>query len=184
MLFNQSMYDRFELIFFTTKDRLFSFIFKFTRNQHQAEDIMQCTYLKLWENINSTSDDTEALPLLCTYAKNLMIDTFRKEAQQRKYIAYLQENTTLPDSPIVEQLSTKEYKSMLMRAVERLPPQSRLVYKLKREDGLSLSQIATQLEISTSTVEGHMNKALKLLKKELKGNISLSLYIVLLERLL
>lgn len=182
MLLTQSLHARFETIFFSTKDRLFSYIRKFTPDQAQAEDILQQAYLKLWENLEQVASDEAILPLLCTYAKHLLIDTFRKAARQKKYQAAMQQ-APAPRCHADEQLYVKEYQALLRQAVDKLPPQNRLVYTLKREQGLSLSQIAVRLQISTSTVEGHMNKALKFLKKELKGSITFTLYLSILEQL-
>jgi len=46
---------------------------------------------------------------------------------------------------------------------------SRIVFMLSRFDDLSYKEIAGQLQISIKTVESHMGKALKLLRKSLQG---------------
>jgi len=65
--------------------------------------------------------------------------------------------------------------------LETLPPQCRKVFELSRMEQLSYSEIASQLNISTNTVENHISKALKLLRIELKEFLLVCLLIQILK---
>jgi RNA polymerase sigma-70 factor (ECF subfamily) len=52
--------------------------------------------------------------------------------------------------------------------MDKLPEKARLVFILKRHEGLSLNEIADQLGISPKTVENQITRALKILKDELE----------------
>ena len=66
-----------------TKDRLYHFVWKLAQNETDTKDIIQTCYARLWQNIATVDDTREVLPLLFTYARNLVIDYLRKKARQR-----------------------------------------------------------------------------------------------------
>ncbi|MBB6502887.1 sigma factor-like helix-turn-helix DNA-binding protein [Pedobacter cryoconitis] len=48
----------------------------------------------------------------------------------------------------------------MIEEVERLPEKCRIVFKYSREGDLAVKGISEKVNISTGTVENHMNKAL------------------------
>jgi RNA polymerase sigma-70 factor (ECF subfamily) len=56
----------------------------------------------------------------------------------------------------------------LSEEVENLPEKCRLVFKYSREQNMPIKQIAEEMNLSTSTVENHLNKALKKLREVVK----------------
>lgn len=67
------------------------------------------------------------------------------------------------------EIAKNELYESLLKAVAELPEKSRVVFMLSRFDDLSYKEIAGNLDISIKTVESHMGKALKLLRKSLQG---------------
>ena len=75
-----------------------------------------------------------------------------------------------------------ELQNQIHVAIESLPEQCRLVFKLSRFEELKYAEIAEQLGISIKTVENHMGKALKIMREQLKDYLTvwllfISLYI-------
>lgn len=58
---------------------------------------------------------------------------------------------------------------LLQEEIQKLPPQCKHVYRLRREAELSNKEIARQLNISENTVEQHMRRALRLLRNALQA---------------
>lgn len=54
-----------------------------------------------------------------------------------------------------------EYERMVSRAIDRLPPQRRLVFRMCRLEGQTYDEVARNLGISRNTVKEHMVSALK-----------------------
>jgi RNA polymerase sigma-70 factor (ECF subfamily) len=69
--------------------------------------------------------------------------------------------------PVDEQLEFNEMKSRVDSAINGLPEKCRIVFTLSRFEELSHREISEQLGISVKTVENHMSKALKILKRQL-----------------
>lgn len=62
------------------------------------------------------------------------------------------------------------------KTVDALPERCREVFKLSRNEDLSVKEIAKRLEISPKTVENQMTKALKHLRLALKETVLLALF--------
>lgn len=52
--------------------------------------------------------------------------------------------------------------------ISKLPAKSKIIFTLSKQRGLSNIEISESLNISIKTVEGHITKAFKLLRKEVK----------------
>ncbi|TAJ70834.1 MAG: sigma-70 family RNA polymerase sigma factor [Phenylobacterium sp.] len=99
---------------------------------------------------------------LLAIARNLLIDTLRRETiVSLDFVADL--DVLRSDEPAAErQLQARDELRWLQALVERLPPQPRRVFLLRRVHDLSLATIAGQMGLSVSTVEKHLAKALRL----------------------
>jgi RNA polymerase sigma-70 factor (ECF subfamily) len=78
-----------------------------------------------------------------------------------------------------------EYKELIVQissVVDTLPEKCRAVYKLSREECLSHKQIASQLNISTKTVENHLTKALQQLRTSINMLFLLQVVYFLIEK--
>ena len=63
-----------------------------------------------------------------------------------------------------DRLLLKEILQDYDNLVQSLPPKRQAIYRLVKEEGLSHPEIATRLNISTNTIEKHMNEALYTLR--------------------
>jgi len=99
---------------------------------------------------------------LMAIARNLLIDALRRERiVSLDFVADL--DVLRSDEAVVErQIQARDELRWLQALVERLPPQARKVFLLRRVHDLSLAAIAVQMGLSVSTVEKHLVKALKL----------------------
>lgn len=154
---------RYEKMYFSTKDRLISFVKHNVRDHAAADDIVQECYIRLWERMDKVQDDDAILHLLRKYAHNLIIDYVRKAAREA-----LRENLYQQQQPAVcaadEQLLLKEVLQDYDNVVQALPPRRRIIYRMVKEEGLSHREIAEKLHISTNTIEKQMNEALYTLR--------------------
>jgi RNA polymerase sigma-70 factor (family 1) len=162
--------QKFNRIFYATKDRLYHFVWKLTQNETDTKDIIQNCYTQLWQKIAAVDDTCEVLPLLFTYARNLVIDHIRKKARQRQLISQLQDDASCPHAePQAEQLMHyKERMQQLQTTIDQLPAKRKEIFNLVKQEGLSHKTVASQLGISPATVEKQVGLSLKFLRKELK----------------
>lgn len=171
--------ETFNKLYEQTHDQVFGYLRHYTSDDHLIEDLMQESYLKVWERIDKINNVEQALPLVKTYTKNLLIDVIRKRMKEdMQWLETLQEDVAgIVETP--QSTDSKQKLEILDLAIDRLPQKCKTVYIYHREEGLSYAEIAALLSVSVSMVEKHMSKAIRLLKKELLSDPSLLLLVVL-----
>lgn len=168
----------FTSLYLETRDRVFAYLSKFTSDEALIEDLLQQCYLKIWERIDVIRDPAAALPLVKTYARNLLIDEVRRRMREdAQWLENLEnEADSITESYISE--NGRVQLQALDRAIDRLPGNCREVFLMHREKGMSYREIAAQLSLSVSMVEKYMSRAIRLLKNDLLTDYNLILAIV------
>lgn len=162
---SSSSYELFDRLFESTKDKLYAFVLKHTRDRHQTEDILQHCYMKLWEHIKDV-DPSRIDNLLFTYARHRIIDLVRQ--QQTSIITFKnvdEEEHQTNEASAEKELVNKELNQQVQTLINKLPPKRKQVFVLVRKHGLSYDQVAEQLGISKLTIKKHMNEALRFLRE-------------------
>lgn len=149
----------FEFLFFKNYDKIYSGFLKKTKSHETAQDLAQLTFIKIWENRATYSFDLPAELQINRKAKQIFIDWLRKEAHLRKLSEELQHIAVPGNRDKFEMTNT------LQLAIDQLPPICKRVFILAYIDGLSHKEIAQILSISVKTVDAHIYKALRLLRR-------------------
>lgn len=152
----------FKEIFDLCEEPVYNFIRYKVGDLEAAEDILQDTFVSLWETRHELKDGLSLKSYLYTIANNLSLNFLRHRNVVLKYTAPDEEPSTT-DSP-QSQLETKEYRQAIFDCIAALPEHPRTVFMLSRVDELSYKEITERLSISIKTVESHIGKALKLLR--------------------
>ncbi|WP_386270373.1 RNA polymerase sigma factor [Zunongwangia endophytica] len=153
-------------IFETFYEKLLAFTIGYTRDKAIAEDIVQQSFIKLWEKRKDLADDTMIDAYLFTLCRNKFIDKYRKERK----IVLLTDELYLESALESENESdekTAYKKQLLHKAITKLPEKCKEVFLLKQKENLRNKEIAAYLKISEKTVEDHISRAMRLLRKEL-----------------
>ncbi|MBQ8624090.1 MAG: sigma-70 family RNA polymerase sigma factor [Oscillospiraceae bacterium] len=129
------------------------------KSPHDAEDVTQTTFLKLWQHKNGFEDDEHAKRWLIRVAVNECNTLWR--SPWRKNTLPLED---LPKEPI---FSSPE-KSELYYAVKELPTKYRVVIYLYYFEGYSTKETADILGISKTAVQTRLLRARQYLKDRLK----------------
>lgn len=133
---------------------VFRMALSYLQNRQDAEDICQAVFLKLLEkNVMLLPGKEKAWLLTCTAnrCKNHLASFWRKNRQE------LDENMVFSDHRDRE----------LWHTVAALPPKYRAVIHLYYYEGYQQDEIAQILGISRTAVQTRMQRARKLLEKEL-----------------
>ncbi|MBK1687837.1 RNA polymerase sigma factor [Rubrivivax gelatinosus] len=138
------------------------------RTEHDAEDLLQEAWVRLACYAREQPvDKPEAF--LMRAAMNLSIDAYRSRLAHGTEV--LLDDVVLVDmSPTAEEvLLARQRFARLSVCLARLSPRSREVFLAQRIEGLSHHEIARRYQISTSTVEHHIAKALLQLTTWMEG---------------
>jgi len=158
----------FEMYFKSFYQPLCNYAYTFLQDRDEAEEIVQGTFISIWEKRKNLNFHTSGKSYLYAMVRNACLNVIKHEKIKQKYVG---EELALTD-PGYESVSNTvaglELEERIQQAIEHLPEQCRLVFKLSRFEELKYSEIAEQLEISVKTVENHMGKALKIMREQLK----------------
>lgn len=151
----------------------------YTNDQGDAEDLVQNVLIKFLEKKSYINFEGNLRSYLYKSVYNSFLDTVR---HQNKVDKSLEEVKYQLLSEIIEEESDSLNKriSILKEEIDKLPKKCKEIFVLCKFDGLKYSQVAKELNISTNTVENHISKAYKLLRKRLTDRDILNLFIGLL----
>lgn len=148
----------------------YSLILRIVRNQAVAEDLVQETFLRVWNRVAAFDKQKGALgPWVLTVARNRAIDYLRSvegRAPESTFDLERLEHPTLFSSAQGGMLTDDRVK-ILRDAVERLDPNQRILIELAYYEGLSQTEMAERLRQPLGTVKTRVRSALRVLRQEL-----------------
>lgn len=148
--------------YFDYSEYLRNFLFYKSGNMGLSEDLVQESFVKLWENCAKVQLD-KAKSYLFTVANNLFLNTVEHQKVKLKFQEHSDENRVENDPQFI--LEEKEFKLKLENAISELPENQRIVFLMNRIDKKKYKEIAEELELSVKAVEKRMHLALKALRK-------------------
>jgi RNA polymerase sigma-70 factor, ECF subfamily len=158
----------FEMIFRTYYQPLCNYAYTFLRDKEEAEEIVQSTFMSIWEKHDRQSIRTSLKSYLYAMVRNACLNVIKHEKVKQKHAVEEIALSPRTHDSVTDTVASLELETRIRDAMERLPEQCRLVFKLSRFEELKYNEIAEQLNISVKTVENHMGKALKIMREQLK----------------
>jgi RNA polymerase sigma-70 factor, ECF subfamily len=169
----------FEMLFKTYYQPLCNYAYTFLQDKEEAEEIVQTTFLSVWEKREALSIRTAVKPYLYAMVRNACLNVIKHEKIKQKHAVEEIALASPGHDSVSHSLASSELEYKIQEAMEKLPEQCRLVFKLSRFEELKYSEIAEQLNISIKTVENHMGKALKIMREQLKDYLPLLIVLMI-----
>ena len=160
----------FEELFNKYYQKLKQFTYQFTKSEFIAEEIVQEVFINLWVKRDKIDLNLSFNGYIYRITRNLLINHLKKMARDEKALEEFWYNMDKEKDNVSEQILDKEYNQHLEEAIDKLPKQKQLIFRLSREEGKSHYQIAEELGISKNTVKNHMVAAIKAIKNYLQTN--------------
>lgn len=129
-----------------------------TRNQADAEDLVQAALAKTyqaWDRI----EDRNALD---GYVRRAMVNTHISWWRRRRVEEYPTDD--IPDRPVSDHAGDGELSDALQRALDRLPSRMRAAVMLRYYEDMSEAEVAEALGISQGTVKSTVSRAVAKLR--------------------
>jgi RNA polymerase sigma-70 factor (family 1) len=159
--------------------RLCAFAYRLVGSREAAEDIVHEVLLRIWRD-RDRFEFRDPLAYLYRSVRNRIISDRRRRAGRERLLAEASLGGTV-SPPGTRQADDTEAAAegedlarAAARAVDALPERCRLVFTMRREQGLSYAEIARALDLSVKTVENQMTRAAKILRARLSGYLSLA----------
>lgn len=152
----------FEQLFYVLNTRLIKFSIFYIRQKEAAEEIVADVFVKCWENRQSLAEITNPETYLFVAVKNQSFNYLKKysnihlvQVEESDEVEFI--DTFNPE----KELERKELNFLLDKAIESLPQQACIVFKLIKEDGMKYKEVAEILNISPRTVQTQLFRAIK-----------------------
>ncbi|PZX49141.1 RNA polymerase sigma factor [Algoriphagus chordae] len=141
--------------------RLFNYGYKKLGKKEIVEGIVQEVFIDFWTKRAKLEIHTSLSSYLFTSVNYRIINQYKSQSIRDKYSATEKTKGEQLSSGSDEKVLFNDLKSNIKKVVREFPPQRKKVYQLRFNKGLSYIEIAETLEISVSTVEKHIMRALK-----------------------
>jgi len=158
----------FKRVFDQYHQKLYFFILYKTKSDYIAEEVVQMAFTKLWQCRQTLKEEYTISTQLFRIATTILIDYLRKYNNKDAVTAGLDVvNMEKGIDSTTEKMIGAELQKRISEAVNDMPPVRKQVFEMSREHGMSYREIAETLSVSSKTVETHIYKALKQIKKHI-----------------
>lgn len=161
------------MLFKTFYQPLCNYAYTFIQDRDEAEEIVQSTFLSVWEKRDGMEIRTGVKPYLYAMVRNACLNVIKHEKIKQKHVTAELALAERSVESVSRTVMASELETRISEAMEKLPEQCRLIFKLSRFEELKYAEIADQLELSVKTVENQMGKALKIMREQLKDYLPL-----------
>lgn len=158
----------FESLFGQYHRRLYGFLYSLLKSKEDAEEIVQDTFVKIWENRHRFREEYTFDAFLFKIAKNSFLNYNRKKLNTKVFQEQYRLAFELTQNTTEDYLIFKETREIVDAIINEMPPKRREIFILQKVDGLSRKEIAEKLGISVITVDSHLMKANTELRENLK----------------
>lgn len=139
-------------------DRLYAHAYRMLGNHHDAEDVVQETFLRAFRSLGQLREEGKLTSWLYSIASNLCLDFIRRR-RRLWWLPLSSGVSALPelDSPDVQ--STVEDSHLVQAALRELPPKDALCLLLRTVEGFSCAEVAEIMGCSESAVWSRLARA-------------------------
>ena len=177
--FREGNHLSFEQLFDNCYESLCRYAYSILKDMDEAEDIVQKTLCKLWDQREMLDIRTSVKSYLYRIVHNECLNTVHQQINHKTHnLNYLSAMNSSVDD-VNEHIATSELQQRIDKALTKLPTQCKRVFEMSRMEQLSYSEISKNLGISINTVENQVSKALKIFRIELKDFLTLCFFLKL-----
>lgn len=176
-------FDAFEALVRRYDDKVYRLAFRFVRNETEAKEIVQDTFLSLWRKIDSFKGDAQFSSWLYRVTANAALMRLRSQRRHAEVSTEELEPGFLdrqgsgfgqgppggenwskrPD----DELQSDELRRHIQQAVDGLPEIYRTVFLVRDVEGLSTEETAEVLSLSVPTVKTRLHRARMALREQI-----------------
>jgi RNA polymerase sigma-70 factor (ECF subfamily) len=154
-----------DMLFTTWYPYLFRIAYTMLQDTDASKDCVQEVFVRFWQK----REILEVQSTLKGYLQRMIVNECLAFKRRQKMHARPEDHNALPDpSPsALHHLESGSLETLIHEAIDRLPDQCALIFRMSRLEEMSYREIAEHLELSPKTVENQIGKALKLLRESL-----------------
>jgi len=162
------------------KGKILSFVDSFVHSRADAEEIVQETFLVIWQNRDRLLSIEHPRNYIYTIARNKTYDYLAKVSRTEKTVNNAFINTSVSLNNIDEHINLKESTLLIERILKTMSAQKQEIFNMSRNQHMSHEEIAEAIGLSKSRVKNVIVEVLKHLKYHIsKHNVVVSLLLII-----
>ena len=160
--FRKGSHEAYREIFEFYSKAVRNFISSFRLADDLLEDIVQEVFITLWERREHVDPEKGLLNYVFYLSRNTAVDRMRRAHMQNRFL----QDVELDFAPEADADILHEQTQLLIDIiVSSMPSQRQKIFKMSRQDGLSIEDIARELNISNGNVRTQLHYAIKDIKE-------------------
>lgn len=164
----EDSFQAFEKLYTMYSGKLYNFIMRLSSgNQYMAEEVVQSTFIRIWEVRAKVDPDASFISFLCTIAKNLLMNMYQRQTVEYVYNEYLLKSGVDRDSQTEDTIDLRFLNDYIDSLAEELPAQRKKIFILSKRQNFTNKEIAEMMGISESTVATQLSLAVKFMREQL-----------------
>ena len=166
---NAGSYDSFTQLYDQWVARLYQFVLRLVKSESMTQEIVQDTFVRVWESHASINPGKSFKSYLFTIAYHLMADHFRQQLRHPLLPDYFNYSSSFATRNEAEQtLSLEDFLKHLEKAKQKLTPRQRIVFELSKEQNFSHAEIEQQMGVTNQTVRNLLSAAMQTIRREME----------------
>lgn len=160
----------FQQIYQDLAPKIYRLAYSFLKDKVQSEEVVQEAFIVFWENRQAFEIGRPIEPYLFTVSKRLVMDSFRKATSTNALREKLMLKISEKHNETEDKIILSDLMAFAEKAIQDLPRQQQIVFRLSRFEGLSYDEIGERLNLSKNTVKNHLVVAVKTLKTQFSSH--------------
>ena len=160
-------FQAFERLYNMYSGKLYNFIMRLSSgNQYMAEEVVQSTFIRIWEVREKVDTNASFISFLCTIAKNLLMNMYQRQTVEYVYNEYLLKSGLDHDSQTEDTIDLRFLNDYIDSLAEELPAQRKKIFILSKRQNYTNKEIAEMMGSSESTVATQLSLAVKFMREQ------------------
>lgn len=153
------------------------------KSEEAVKEVIQEAFVRVWLNRDKLPEIESANAWVSRIALNECYRFMKKQALQQKIQIHLQKEPVYSENKGFDQLSLAETQRIVATAIEQLPPRQQQIYRMSREQGLKIPEIATELGLSPAYVKKALVLSLNAIRQHLAAAGKLLSLLMILQKI-
>ena len=158
---------------------MFVNVLKMVKDEDTAHEIVQQLFTSVWQKSKQIDPDKNFAGYLYRIGQNIVHDFYNNLKKDQRLYNHFKAIATENYTHIEEALTLRENAEILEKAIQDLPAQQQLAFRLIRLDGMSYKEAAERMDISLNTLKEHFSKANKSVRDYLGRNHEATILLII-----
>jgi RNA polymerase sigma factor (sigma-70 family) len=160
-----SRHEGFELLMHNYQQPVYWLIRRMVFDHEDANDVVQETFVKVWQNLHNFREESKLFTWIYRIASNEAL-AFLNRRKARAHVPYEHfandHGKNLQDD---NYFKGDEIQQKLQLAIQKLPPQQRLIFNMRYYDELKYEEMSRILKLSEGALKASYHHAVKKIEK-------------------